>query len=66
MTEVLPLRQWIQAADNDTSMIQGSLLAWQLFRCRDADRRPARRLFAFSIIYLFVFFAMLLADAAAR
>ncbi len=41
------------------------LLALQLRRSSDADKRPAHRLFAFSIIYLFLLFAMLLADAAA-
>ncbi len=41
------------------------LLALQLRSSSDADRRPARRLFAFSIFYLFVLFAGLLADAAA-
>ena len=41
------------------------LLALQLSRSGDAEKGPARRLFAFSILYLFVLFAMLLADAAA-
>ena len=41
------------------------LLALQLRSSSDADRRPARRLFAFSIFYLFVLFAGLLADADA-
>jgi len=41
------------------------LLALQLRRSSDADKRAAHRLFAFSIIYLFLLFAMLLADAAA-
>jgi len=40
------------------------LLALQLHRSSDAEKRPARRLFAFSILYLFVLFATLLADAA--
>jgi heme o synthase len=40
------------------------LLAMQLCRSSDAEKRPAPRLFAFSILYLFVLFAMLLADAA--
>jgi protoheme IX farnesyltransferase len=35
-------------------------LAWQLARSREADRRAAHRLFAFSIVYLFVLFAALL------
>ena len=39
------------------------LLAMQLRRSSDAEKRPASRLFAFSILYLFVLFAMLLADA---
>jgi heme o synthase len=38
------------------------LLAWQLRRAAAADRRAAHRLFAFSIVYLFVLFAALLAD----
>jgi heme o synthase len=36
-------------------------LAVQLARSREADRRAAHRLFAFSILYLFVLFAALLA-----
>ena len=37
-------------------------LALQLARSREADRQAAHRLFAFSIVYLFVLFAALLAD----
>jgi protoheme IX farnesyltransferase len=37
-------------------------LAWQLCRTGGADRRPAHRLFAFSIVYLFLLFATLLAS----
>src|SRR6478752_1802247 len=40
------------------------LLAIQLYRSDDSEKRPAPRLFAFSILYLFVLFAALLADAA--
>jgi protoheme IX farnesyltransferase len=40
------------------------LLALQLSKSGDAPKGPARRLFAFSILYLFVLFAMLLADSA--
>ena len=40
------------------------LLAIQLCRDSDAEKRPARHLFAFSILYLFVLFAALLVDAA--
>jgi heme o synthase len=36
-------------------------LALRLVGSREADRRPAHRLFAFSILYLFVLFAALLA-----
>jgi protoheme IX farnesyltransferase len=38
------------------------VLALRLTRSSEVDRRPARRLFAFSIVYLFVLFAALLAD----
>jgi protoheme IX farnesyltransferase len=38
------------------------VLAFQLSRSSEADRRAARRLFAFSITYLFVLFAALLVD----
>ena len=38
------------------------VLALRLSRSREFDRRPADRLFAFSIVYLFVLFAALLAD----
>jgi len=37
------------------------VLALQLARSSEADRRPAHRLFAFSILYLFVLFTALLA-----
>lgn len=40
------------------------LLAIQLYRSDGTEKRPAPRLFAFSILYLFVLFAALLADAA--
>jgi protoheme IX farnesyltransferase len=40
------------------------LLAMQLRKSSNAEKRPAPRLFAFSILYLFVLFAALLADAA--
>jgi protoheme IX farnesyltransferase len=40
------------------------LLAVQLCRSSDAEKGPAPRLFAFSILYLFVLFAALLVDAA--
>jgi heme o synthase len=42
------------------------LLAIQLSRSHKADRRAAQRLFAFSIVYLFVLFAALLTDHAVR
>jgi protoheme IX farnesyltransferase len=38
------------------------VLAWQLRRASEADRRAAHRLFAFSIVYLFTLFAALLAS----
>jgi heme o synthase len=38
------------------------VLAWQLRRASEADRRAAYRLFAFSIVYLFMLFAALLAS----
>ena len=38
------------------------VLALRLQRARDTDRRPAHRLFAFSVIYLFALFAALLAS----
>jgi protoheme IX farnesyltransferase len=39
-------------------------LAWQVFRmpAEDAAMRPARRLFAYSMLYLFLLFAILLAE----
>jgi heme o synthase len=48
-----------------TAVISGAILivlAFQLHRSCEADRRAAHRLFAFSISYLFVLFAALLAD----
>jgi protoheme IX farnesyltransferase len=47
------------------AFIAGALLvvlAWQLHRASAANRRAAHRLFAFSIVYLFVLFAALLAS----
>jgi heme o synthase len=47
-----------------TAFVCGAILivlAFQLSRSTEADRRPAHRLFAFSIFYLFVLFAALLA-----
>jgi heme o synthase len=41
-------------------------LALRLVRSSEADRRPAHRLFAFSIVYLFVLFAALLAGIGAE
>jgi protoheme IX farnesyltransferase len=40
------------------------MLAMQLCKSSDGDKRGAPRLFAFSILYLFVLFAALLAEAA--
>jgi protoheme IX farnesyltransferase len=48
-----------------TAAVSGTLLivlALQLIRSDEADRRAARRLFAFSIFYLFLLFAALFAD----
>jgi protoheme IX farnesyltransferase len=48
-----------------TALISGTIfvaLAVQLTRGRGADRRAAHRVFAFSIAYLFLLFAALLAD----
>jgi protoheme IX farnesyltransferase len=48
-----------------TAVVSGAIfvaLALRLRRSSDADRRDASRLFAFSIVYLFVLFAALLAD----
>jgi heme o synthase len=42
------------------------VLALRLVRSSDADRRPAHRLFAFSIVYLFAVFAALLAGNCAE
>jgi protoheme IX farnesyltransferase len=42
------------------------LLAMQLRRSSDAEKRSAPRLFVFSILYLFLLFAALLVDAAAH
>jgi len=42
------------------------VLAWQLRKAGAADRSAAHRLFAFSIVYLFVLFAALLADSAGK
>jgi protoheme IX farnesyltransferase len=52
-----------------TALISGTILfalAYQLIRSREADRRAAHRLFAFSISYLFVLFAALLVEHASQ
>ncbi|RWF26418.1 MAG: protoheme IX farnesyltransferase, partial [Mesorhizobium sp.] len=36
--------------------------AWKVLAAPDQDMRPAKALFAYSIVYLFALFAMLLAD----
>jgi protoheme IX farnesyltransferase len=49
-----------------TAAIGGAMfiaLALRLVRSSEADRRPAHRLFAFSIVYLFVLFAALLINS---
>jgi protoheme IX farnesyltransferase len=48
-----------------TSIVTGAimlLLAWQVFRERRPAERACRNLFAFSILYLFLLFAVLLVD----
>jgi protoheme IX farnesyltransferase len=48
-----------------TSVVGGAImvgLAWQVFRERRPAERAARHLFAFSILYLFLLFAVLLVD----
>ena len=50
-----------------TAAISGAMfiaLALRLVRSSEADRRPAHRLFAFSIVYLFVLFAALLINSS--
>jgi protoheme IX farnesyltransferase len=39
-------------------------LAWQVRRSDDKERRPARRLFVFSMLYLVLLFGVLLMNAA--
>jgi protoheme IX farnesyltransferase len=39
-------------------------LAWQVRRSNDEERRPARRLFVFSMLYLVLLFGVLLMNAA--
>jgi protoheme IX farnesyltransferase len=39
-------------------------LSWQVRRSNDGERRPARRLFVFSMLYLVLLFGVLLMDAA--
>jgi protoheme IX farnesyltransferase len=65
-TSVLP---WVLgfagAIYGATAIVSGAIfivLAWQLSGSRNSDRRAAHRLFVFSISYLFVLFAALLAD----
>jgi heme o synthase len=40
------------------------LFSWQIRRSSDTERRPSRRLFTFSLLYLVVLFGALLMDAA--
>jgi len=39
-------------------------LSWQVRRSSDKERRPARRLFVFSMLYLVLLFGVLLMNAA--
>jgi protoheme IX farnesyltransferase len=39
-------------------------LSWQVRRSNDSERRPARRLFVFSMLYLVLLFGVLLMNAA--
>jgi protoheme IX farnesyltransferase len=39
-------------------------LSWQVRRSNDEERRPARRLFVFSMLYLVLLFGALLMNAA--
>ena len=53
-----------------TAVVAGALMvgfAWRVLRIKDGERAmsAARRLFAFSIAYLFILFAVLLAEAVA-
>jgi protoheme IX farnesyltransferase len=41
-------------------------LAWRVRTIGDEDEMPAKRLFAFSIFYLFTIFAALLAETVVR
>jgi protoheme IX farnesyltransferase len=48
-----------------TSVVTGAIMlwfAWQVFRERRPVERAARHLFAFSILYLFLLFAVLLVE----
>ncbi len=48
-----------------TALVAGAvmlLLAWQIFRERRPDDAASRKMFAFSILYLFLLFAVLLVD----
>jgi heme o synthase len=48
-----------------TALVTGAvmlLLAWQIFRERRPDDAASRKMFAFSILYLFLLFAVLLVD----
>src|SRR5467141_613626 len=50
-----------------TAAISGAtmiLLAWQVRQSSDEERRPARRLFVFSMLYLVLLFGVLLMNAA--
>jgi protoheme IX farnesyltransferase len=59
-----PLGYGIAAAALGATFV---LLAWRVFRMdtSDSEMRPAKQLFAFSILYLFLLFAMLLVDRLA-
>jgi protoheme IX farnesyltransferase len=39
-------------------------LSWQVRRSNDKERRPSRRLFVFSMLYLVLLFGVLLLNAA--
>jgi protoheme IX farnesyltransferase len=64
----LGMTGWLYGAISIALGVLFLLFAWQVFRKREGDaaERAAKHLFAFSVLYLFLLFAVLLVEGMAR
>ncbi len=59
---------WLYGASSIVLGVLFLAFAWQVYREREGDaaERAAKHLFAFSVLYLFLLFAVLLVEGMAR